>query len=72
MGITKMKRYYITLEKEIFARNDNDAKVKAAKFAAENDCITTELVSNPFGSLESRVVHKGTLTIYENKIIEND
>ena len=66
----KERRYYVTVNKPIYARNDNEAKVLAAKFAEETEAWVTELIEQPFGTIKSRVVHSGSLTIYENHIIE--
>ncbi len=66
----KERRYYTTFIKPIYARNDNEAKVLAAKFAKETGSVVTELTEQLFGTLQSRVVHSGSLTIFENHIIE--
>lgn len=72
-----MKRYAVTLDAYLFARNDKEAKVKAAKIAEflrtmddNNQAQTIRLDETPFGSLNSRPVHEGKLELFENKLIE--
>lgn len=75
--MSKSKRYSVTLDLYIDARNDREAMVKAALLAEElrneKSNSETQVVSvdeTPFASLSSRNVHKGRLTIFENKLIE--
>lgn len=65
----KEKRYLVTFTKYIYARNDNEAKFKTVKFADQNDCGIIKIVEFPFASFDTRLVHKGNLNIFENKII---
>ena len=74
--MTKQKRYIVTADFYIEARNDNEAKVKVAQWAEEfrqelnNQAAILELHEAPFGSLTTKLIHKGNLTLFENKIIE--
>jgi len=72
----KKRRYVVTLDAYLYARNDNEAKVLAAKFAErlrendDNEAQVLKLEESPFASLSFRTVHEGRLTLFENKIIE--
>ncbi len=63
------KRYTVTLDAYLYARNDTEAKIKAAKLAEflrtleDNDAQIMDV------SFDSRVVHEGRLNIFENKLI---
>ncbi|BBI90568.1 hypothetical protein HYO65_gp176 [Tenacibaculum phage PTm1] len=76
MSNTKQKRYTVELDAYLYARNDREAMVKSAKIAEflrtldDNQANVTKLTETPFGSCDSREVHKGTLTLFENKLIE--
>jgi len=67
---TKEHRYILTTSRFIYARNDNEAKLKAAKFAKETDSSVEKLEEFPFASLTTRLVTDKDLSILENKIIE--
>ena len=72
------KRYAVKVEMYLQARNDQEAKVKSAQISksieeCENDGYnvkTLEVEEAPVGSLTTRNVHNGNLTIFENKLIE--
>jgi hypothetical protein len=72
----KEKRYTLTLDMYVYARNDREAMVKAAKIADElrnkedNQAKVSTLDETPFASCEIREVHKGRLDIFENKLIQ--
>lgn len=74
--MAKYKRYTVNLEAYLFARNDREAMVKAAKAAdflktlEDNQAKVIRLTETPFASFDSREVHSGSLTIFENKLIE--
>ena len=74
--MAKEKRYTVTLDMYIHARNDREAMIKAAQMAEElrnkdgNDAQCLELRETPFASCNSRPVHTGRLTLFENKLIE--
>jgi len=57
-----MKRYVVTLEKYVFAKNDKEAIYQAQKqavkeqVAEDNRCSVTEIVEQPFGSIGNRKV----------------
>lgn len=74
--MSKERRYSQTIERVFYARNDREAKVKAARFTEklrkeeDNQANTLFLYETPFASLQSRLVHTGSLTLFENKIIE--
>lgn len=74
--MSKAKRYSVTLDLYIDARNDREALVKAAQFAEvqrnlyDNQAQILSVDETPFGSLQTRNVHTGRLTIFENKLIE--
>ncbi len=74
--MSKYKRYTVKLDAYLYARNDREAMVKAAKVAEflqtleDNQAQVLELNETPFASFSSREVHKGTLTLFENKLIE--
>jgi hypothetical protein len=74
--MSKEKRYTVTLDMYIHARNDREAMVKAALLAEElrnkedNQAQVLSLDETPFASCESRRVHTGRLTLFENKLIE--
>jgi len=74
--MTKEKRYTVTLDAYLWARNDREAMVKAAKIAEflqkldDNQAKVLELHETPFTSMTAREVHKGRLTLFENKLIE--
>jgi len=74
--MSKQKRYTVKLDAYLYARNDREAMVKAAKLAdflqtlEDNQAQVLELHETPFGSFNSREVHKGRLTLFENKLIE--
>ena len=75
--MSKAKRYSITLDLYIHARNDREAMVKAAKLAEtlqsyddNNQAKVLSLDETPFASLVSRNIHTGSLTLFENKLIE--
>ncbi len=74
--MAKEKRYTVTLDAYIYARNDREAMVKAAQLAEKirneegNEAQVLELHSTPFASFISKLIHKGRLTIFENKLIE--
>ena len=70
------KRYTVKLDAYLFARNDREALVKAAKVAEflqtldDNQAQVLSLDETPFASCNHRNVHSGRLTIFENKLIE--
>jgi hypothetical protein len=72
----KEKRYTLTLDMYVYARNDREAMVKAAKMAEElrnkedNQAQVLTLDETPFASYTIREVHKGRLDIFENKLIQ--
>jgi len=74
--MAKEKRYTVKLDAYLYARNDREAMVKAAKVAEflqtleDNQAQVLNLEETPFSSFSSREVHKGRLTIFENKLIE--
>lgn len=74
--MSKETRYTVTLDSYLYARNDREAMVKAAKVAEflrtldDNQAQVLELHKTPFASLDCKLVHKGKLTIFENKLIE--
>ena len=74
--MAKQKRYTVTLDLYLFARNDREAMVKAAKLAEElrnekeGEAQVISLDETPFASAYSRNVHKGRLTLFNNKLIE--
>lgn len=74
--MSKIKRYSVTIDLYIDARNDREALVKAAQLTEvqrslyDNQAQVLSVEECPFGSLESRTIHKGRLTIFENKLIE--
>jgi len=69
-------RYTVILDAYLHARNDREAMVKAAKIAEfiqtldDNQAQVLELRETPFVSGYSRLIHKGRLTLFENKLIE--
>ena len=71
----KTKRYIVTVDFYIEARNDQEAKVKAAQWAEQfrkeedNQATILTLHEAPFGSLQTKLIHKGDLRIFENKLI---
>lgn len=74
--MSKEKRYTLTLDLHIYARNDREAMVKAAKLTEQlrkeqgNEAQTLFLNETPFASLSSRLVHTGRLMLFENKLIQ--
>lgn len=74
--MSKDKRYSLTLDLHIDARNDREAMVKAAKITEQlrkeqgNEAQTLFLHETPFASLSSRLVHTGRLTLFNNKLIQ--
>ena len=69
--MVKHKRYTVTLELDIYARNDQEAKLEAAKVAeklSEQDATVQKLIERPFGVCNSRIVHRGHIFIWERKI----
>ena len=58
------KRYVVTFEKYIWAKDDNDAKEQANQFAVDeqlkNDdqCRVKEIVEQPFGTFENRKIYE--------------
>lgn len=72
----KEKRYTVTLDAYLYARTDREAMVKAAKISAflqtleDNRAQVLELHETPFATLTAREVHKGKLTLFENKLME--
>ena len=74
--MSKQKRYTVKLDAYLYARNDREAMVKAAKLAVflqtleDNHAQVLELHETPFASCNSREVHNGRLTLFENKLIE--
>ena len=69
--MAKHKRYTVTLELDIYARNDQEAKLEAAKVAEkllEQDATVKKLIERPFGVCNSRIVHRGHIFIWERKI----
>jgi len=70
------QRYTVTLDAYILARTDREALVKAALMVEEmrkkedNQTQVISVESTPFGSVVSRLVHKGRLTLFNNKLIE--
>ena len=72
--MSKDKRYTITLDAYLYARNDREAMVKAVQFveslneAEDNQAKVLELSETPFATLSSRLIHKGKLTLFENKL----
>jgi len=69
--MVKHKRYTVTLELDIYARNDQEAKYEAAKLAqrlSERDATVEKLIERPVGVCNPRTVHKGHIYIWERKI----
>ena len=70
------KRYTVTLDAYLHARNDRTAMVEAARLAEflqkadDNYAKVLELHEAPSALCDSRLVHKGSLTLFENKLIE--
>ena len=62
--MSKDKRYTITLDAYLYARNDREAMVKAVQFveslneAEDNQAKVLELSETPFATLSSRLIHK--------------
>ena len=71
-----MKRYAVNLDAYVYARNDREALVKAAKMAEylrkleDNQARVTEVYYTPFASFIRKLIHKGSLTFFKNKLIE--
>lgn len=69
------KRYTVNLNAYLYAEDDEAAKIEAAKIAkflrtyGDNRAQIIDLNENPYGSLNSRQVHKGNLRLFEGKII---
>jgi len=74
--MSKLKRYTVTLDAYVYARNDREAMVKASGLAEinrddfDNDAQVLKLEETPFASCTARLVHEGRLTLFENKLIE--
>ena len=74
--MSKGKRYSLTIDFYIYARNDREAMVKAAYLTGQmrkekdNEAQVMTLDEVPYGDLIMRRVHTGTLTLFENKLIE--
>lgn len=69
--MTKHKRYTVTLELDIYARNDQEGKYEAAKVAqrlSDHDATVEKLIERPMGVCNSRIVHRGHIFIWERKI----
>jgi hypothetical protein len=70
------KRYSVTLDAYIYARNDQEAMVKAAKLVDslqckhDNQAQVIKLEETPFASCASRLVHTGRLLLFDNKLIK--
>ena len=70
------KRYTLTIDLYLYARNDREAMAKAALLAKElrdkedNHAQVISLDKTRFASAESVNIHTGRLTIFENKLIE--
>jgi len=68
-----MKRYIVTIEFNIRAKNDKQALIQAIKFAnnqckkEDNNCTVFSVCENPFASLETREI----LNIKESGIVNN-
>lgn len=69
------KRYTVTLDAYIYARNDREAMFKSAKLAEhlqtleDNFASVVSLDESPGCSLASRNVHTGNIVVFENKIL---
>lgn len=74
--MSKEKRYSVTIDLYVHARNDREALVKAAQISEqlrnqdENQAQVLTVDETPFASLDSRRVHTGRLTLFNNKLIE--
>jgi hypothetical protein len=74
--MSNKKRYTVTFDAYLWARNDREAMVKAAKVAEflqtleDNQARVLKLEETPFASFNTRTVHEGRLTLFENKLIE--
>lgn len=70
--MSKRRRYTVKLDAYLYARNDREAEVKAAKVAEflrtleDNQAEVLELSETPFASSNIRPVHRGKLTLFEN------
>jgi len=70
-----MKRYSVTVDAYLYAENDQEAKVKAAKLVEfmrtlnDNDAQVLTLEETPFARA-SRKVHKGRLNLFEGELYE--
>jgi|AntAceMinimDraft_9_1070365.scaffolds.fasta_scaffold04611_4 hypothetical protein len=70
------KRYTVILDAYLHARNDREAMVEAARLAEylqkadDNQAQVMELEETPINSYNHRLIHKGRLTLFENKLIE--
>lgn len=75
--MSKSKRYTLELDTYLYARNDKEAKVIAAKFLeflnknidTISDAKSISLHETPFASFNCREVCKGNLMLFENKLI---
>lgn len=72
------KRYLLKLDTYLFGRNDNDAKVLAAKFIEflnSNKVDNIEgaqaitLHSASIGSFDIKLIHEGNLRLLDNKLV---
>lgn len=68
MKTDKNKRYVVSLDVVLYARNDKEAKVKAAKMNEKMNlkyggAISKELCEVPYATLEVRKVCSGDLRI---------
>lgn len=74
--MAKETRYAVQLDAYLWAKNDKEAKVKAAKIAEylreleDNQAKVIRLDETPFASCAIREVHKGRLDLFENKLIQ--
>ena len=72
----KEERYTVEFDAYLYARNDQEAKLKAAKIAEfirsldDNQANVTRLTKTPFAGFNHKLIHEGRLNIFENKLIE--
>ena len=75
--MSKDKRYTLDLSGHIYAHNDREAMLISARIKelieSEIESIqnlkVTELTKTPFASFDFTTVHKGDISIFENKIL---
>ena len=74
--MSKEKRYALTVDLYIYARNDREAMVKSALLTEnlrkeeDNQAQVLTLEEADYSCFATRLVHSGTLTLLDNKIIE--